>query len=276
MGIGATAGAAGLGSALPTTPAVAAEHGVAAARTRRRHAIRIATFNIHHGAGPDDVLDLEHTAEVIAATDADVVAVQEVDRHFRDRSDWKDQAGELARMLAMRVVFGANIDLDPLEPGQPRRQYGCAILTQGAILSWRNTWLPKYPTSEQRGLLEAVVQIHGTRLRVATTHMQHTDDAEWQEQADAIVDLLAGSPEPVFLTGDTNAVPEFPGMTTFTSRFTDVWAAVGIGEGLTTSHWRFDYIFTPPNADIRHAWLICTDASDHLPLVADVVLPETR
>ena len=114
---------------------------MAAARTRRRHAIRIATFNIHHGAGPDDVLDLEHTAEVIAATDADVVAVQEVDRHFRDRSDWKDQAGELARMLAMRVVFGANIDLDPLEPGQPRRQYGCAILTQGAILSWRNTWL---------------------------------------------------------------------------------------------------------------------------------------
>lgn len=273
LGVGATAGAASLAGALPA-PAYAAEHGVDTSRSRRqRRAIRVATFNIHHGAGPDDVLDLEHTAEVIAATGADVVALQEVDRHFRDRSAWKDQAGELARMVAMRVAYGANIDLDPLEPGEPRRQYGCALLVRGGLLSARNTWLPKYPTSEQRGLLEAVVEIRGTRVRVATTHMQHTDDAEWQEQADAIVDLLADSPEPVFLAGDTNAVPDFPGMATFTSRYTDVWAAVGIGDGLTTSEWRFDYILTPKDTDIRHAWLISTDASDHLPLVADVVLP---
>ncbi|HEY6739963.1 MAG TPA: hypothetical protein VI076_14050 [Actinopolymorphaceae bacterium] len=47
---------------------------------------------------------------------------------------------------------------------------------------------------------------------------------------------------------------------------------VGVGDGLTTPPWRFDYILAPKGADVRHAWLISTDASDPLPLVADVVL----
>lgn len=36
------------------------------------------------------------------------------------------------------------------------------------------------------------------------------------------------------LTGDTNALPDYPGMKTFTDRYDDVWARVGIGDGLST------------------------------------------
>ncbi|GAA2215816.1 endonuclease/exonuclease/phosphatase family protein [Nonomuraea monospora] len=243
-------------------------------RRIKRGVLRVASFNIHYGAGPDNVFDLEHTAEIIEAIDPDVVGLQEVDKHFRVRSNWLDTASELARMLGMHQTYGPNIDLDPLEAGQPRRQYGTAFLSRWPILESRNTRLPQYSGSEPRGLLEAVVNIQGKRVRLGNSHMQHTSDAEWQEQADAIVNLLGQSAEPVIFLGDTNAVPSFPGMTTFTDRYDDVWARIGVGEGLSAANtWRFDYIFVPKGSDVRSAWLVSTDVSDHLPLVTDVLLP---
>ena len=41
--------------------------------------IRVLTYNIHHGEGMDGVIDLERIANVIRQTEADLVALQEVD-----------------------------------------------------------------------------------------------------------------------------------------------------------------------------------------------------
>ena len=54
--------------------------------------LRVATFNIHHGVGADGRLDLTRTADVISATGASVVGLQEVDRTLSARSGWVDQA----------------------------------------------------------------------------------------------------------------------------------------------------------------------------------------
>ena len=112
------------------------------------------TFNIHHGVGTDRRLDLSRTANVIRAAVADVVGLQEVDRHFGARSDFVDQATWLAEDLGMDVVFGANLDLDPLVAGQPRRQYGTAILSAHPILDWENTHLPRFDDHEPRNRVE--------------------------------------------------------------------------------------------------------------------------
>ncbi|WP_067141359.1 endonuclease/exonuclease/phosphatase family protein [Microtetraspora malaysiensis] len=266
--LGATAVAmAGVGlAAIPASATVEK-------RRIKRGVIRVASFNIHYGAGADNVFDLQHVAEVIEAIDADVIGLQEVDKFFRPRSNWLDTASELAKMLGMHHTYGPNIDQDPLEEGQPRRQYGTAFLSRWPILESRNTHLPLYAGSEPRGLLEAVVDIQGKRVRFGNSHMQHTSDAEWQEQADTIVNLLGQSAEPVVFLGDTNAVPAFGGIKTFTDRYDDVWARVGIGEGLSADNkWRFDYVFVPKGTDVRSAWLMCTDASDHQPLVTDLLL----
>lgn len=245
----------------------------AQAEETRRSSLRFASFNIHYGAGADNVFDLKHTAEMIEAMDVDVVGLQEVDKHFRVRSEWRDTGAELAAMLGMHHCYGPNIDLDPLEEGQPRRQYGTAFLSRWPIMESANTRLPQYTGSEPRGLLEAVVNIQGRLVRLGNSHMQHTSDAEWQEQANAIAAHIDQSAEPYIFVGDTNAVPDFPGMTTFTDRLDDVWARVGVGEGLSAGgKWRFDYILVPKGTNVRAAWLMCTDVSDHLPLVADVVL----
>src|SRR5687768_6294484 len=61
--------------------------------------IRFMTFNIHHGVGSDGNLNLDRTADAIRAANPDVVALQEVDAYFSQRSGCKDQVAELASKL---------------------------------------------------------------------------------------------------------------------------------------------------------------------------------
>ncbi len=69
--------------------------------------LRLATFNIHHAEGIDGTLDLKRVAQVVR--EADVIAFQEVDVRFAARSQFVDQAVELAKTLEKQVAFGGNL-----------------------------------------------------------------------------------------------------------------------------------------------------------------------
>jgi endonuclease/exonuclease/phosphatase family metal-dependent hydrolase len=240
--------------------------------------LRVATFNIHHGASPDEALDLERVARVVEALRVDAVGLQEVDRHWSERSGLVDQPAWLARRLRMHHAYGANLDLDPLEPGQPRRQYGTAILSRWPIAAAENTPLPKFEGHEQRGLLRARLLVRGTGVMVATTHLQHNDNAERELQAARIVELLGEDPKRTILTGDLNAVPGTPEITTLTGALDDVWPRAGDGEGLTYSsldpHARIDYVLASRDVRPATAEVVMRDpeASDHLPVVAELLV----
>ena len=242
--------------------------------------VRVMSFNIHHGVGTDGVLDLQRVADVIKSEGADIVGLQEVDRHWSERSDFVDQAAWLAHELNMHVVYGANLDNDPLEPGQPRRQYGTAILSVTPILDWDNTFLPRYEGHEQRGLLRARVVVRGVPVQVYNTHLQHNDAAERLEQAEAIKQLIGTPNESVVLVGDLNAVPTAPEITTLLDGLVDAWEQAGIGDGYTIPvedpNRRIDYVLTSDDVIARTAAVVTTDASDHLPVYADVLLPGTK
>lgn len=236
-------------------------------------ALTVLSFNIHHAAGPDGVFDLDRLAAEIRRSGADVVGLQEVDRHFGERSAWTDEPAELSRRLGMHVVFGANLDLEPPAPGEPRRQYGTAILSRYPIVHWRNTLLPKGdPAEEQRGLLSAVVVVHGHRLRVMTTHLQHDSAASRQLQAAEVAAHVRSSREPVVLTGDLNAPPSQPEVTTLTALLTDTFAAAGEGDGFThpaeAPVHRIDYVL----AGLRpvRSTVLPTEASDHRPVLTEL------
>ncbi|MBI0295824.1 endonuclease/exonuclease/phosphatase family protein [Streptomyces sp. PRKS01-29] len=265
------AAAVGLGATAAGTS------GVAAAATGRRP-LRVATFNIHHGASPADVLDLDRVARVIQAMRVDVVGLQEVDRFWK-RSGFIDQPAWLGERLGMHHAFGANLDLDPEEPGRPRRQYGTAVLSRPPIRSWTNTPLPLVPGHEQRGLLQAELDVHGTRVDFAVTHLQHDDSQERERQSARIVELLGSSPERTILVGDLNATFETPEIRTLTDVLDDVWPRAGAGDGFTydsvNPHARIDFVL--PSRDLRPLTAqVCTadpEASDHLPVVTDLLLP---
>src|SRR5665647_65346 len=127
--------------------------------------LRVATYNIHAGAGEDNVFDLDRTAAAIASLDADVVGLEEVDVNWGARSEGRDTLQELGSRLHMQIAFAPIYDLDPLAPGQPRRQYGVAVLSRYPIVSRENheitrlsTQVPNPVPSPAPGFLEAVLQ----------------------------------------------------------------------------------------------------------------------
>ena len=238
------------------------------------------SYNIHHGRGVDDRLDLARIAAEIRNSRADIAGLQEVDRHWSERSDFADQAAELARDLAMHVVYGANLDLDPLNPGEPRRQYGNAILSDAPIRGWRNTLLPRTGNLEQRGLLEALVTVRRVPVRVFTTQLQHNSRQERIAQIAAVREVISTAQEPVVLVGDLNARPGTPEIDDITEDLVDAWAEAGVGHGYTYStenpHARLDYVVHSKDVPPRAAAVLSTEGSDHLPVVADLALPGDR
>lgn len=242
--------------------------------------LRVATYNIHHGAGPDDVLDLEHVAREIDSFNADIIGLQEVDKHWSSRSGNVDQPAWLGKRLNMHVVYAANLDLPPVNPGEPNRQYGTAVLSRYPITWSRNTLLPKFPAGEQRGLLETVINVRGQSVRFATTHLQHNNNLERQEQATKIVELLGQATEPTILVGDLNAVTGTPEITTIKNLLVDGWDKVGKGPGYTipvvNPTARIDYILGTADVRFRRSTVPWTDASDHLPLTADLTVNGNR
>jgi endonuclease/exonuclease/phosphatase family metal-dependent hydrolase len=242
----------------------------------RARDVKTLTFNIHHGQGTDGRLDLERVAKVIEASGASVVGLQEVDKFFDARSNWVDQPAWLAARLQMHSVFAANLDWDPLEPGKPRRQYGTLVLSKYPIVDSRNTLLPLTPGREQRGLLEAVIDVEGTPLRFADTHLTTSNDGERLQQVNAIVGLLKDAAEPTLLVGDLNAIPTSTEVKTLTTHWADTWPQAGLGLGLTSPALlpvrRIDYQLHSPQLTPKTASVPVTLASDHLPIAATFTL----
>jgi endonuclease/exonuclease/phosphatase family metal-dependent hydrolase len=236
--------------------------------------MRVVSYNIRHGVGADGRLDLQRTADTIAAAGADLVGLQEVDRHFSARSGFVDQAGWLGERLGMHVAFGANLDLEPPEPGRPRRQYGNAALAVPEVLGWLNVPLPGPAGTEPRGLLEALVVVDGGPLRFLVTHLQNRSQPARLAQVDVVRGVVTGRPSPAVLAGDLNARPGSAEVRRLTAVAEDAWAAAGRGRGhtfpATAPAARIDYVLATPDLVATAAAVIDSRASDHRPVRADL------
>ena len=231
----------------------------------------VATYNIHHGVGEDDALDLRRIAAALRDSGAAVIGLQEVDKHFGTRSQYADQASELGRLLMMEHVYGANIDLPPEQQGGARRQYGTAIVSAYPIVSWSNVPLPNLG-GEQRGLLSAEIDVNGMTIRVLNTHLQNDDPAERSAQTAFIAERLASIDQPVILLGDLNAEATASELNVMESLLQDTWLLAGEGPGFTfpaaAPNRRIDYVFTGLCMPPTRVTVGRSLASDHLPLAA--------
>ena len=268
------------GTAL-TAPAVAGEEPVALDVP-----LRVATYNIHAGAGADGRFDLARTASAIRDLDADVVGLQEVDVHWGARSQWVDMAQTLADRLDMRVFFGPIYSLEPPAGSEQRREYGVAVLSRWPIVAAENheltrlsTVVPDPTPTPMPGFPEVVVEKQGALVHVYTTHLDYrADPSVRQTQVDETLDILAADAgEARVLVGDLNATPEAPELAPLWSVLTDAWAeAPGTGTGLTypasLPTKRIDYVTVSAEVRVVAADVPETDASDHLPVVADLVV----
>jgi len=165
--------------------------------------MKFVTYNIQYGLGKDGRYDLARIAREVA--DADVIALQEVERHWQ-RSGGVDGPAVLASHLPEHHwVYGANLDMDASYRDAAgrlvnrRRQFGTMILSHSAIVSSRNHLLPKYGTlmqhSIQQGALEAVIVTTNARpLRIYSVHLSHLSPGTRLPQIEALLDIHVRAP----------------------------------------------------------------------------------
>lgn len=246
---------------------------------RKEIAVKVMTFNMHHG-GIDDSLDLKRIADVINANDADIIGLQEVDHHFSERSDFEDQAKWLANYLEMHYVYGANLDYEPLQEGDGRRQYGTAVLSKYPILLAENHLLtnipyPENPT-EQRGLLETVINVEGHPIRFYNTHLDDQRAEQRELQIKEIQEIANQNEGTRIIVGDFNATSESAEIRMMAVQYQDVFAELGQHHGFTypadQPDIRIDYMFISEDVQICSGEVIQTNVSDHLPIMAEFVL----
>jgi len=161
--------------------------------------LRILAYNIHHGEGMDEILDLERIAALIAAEQPDLVALQEVDRKV-ERTDFVDQALALGELTGLTPVFG---DFMPYQGGH----YGMAVLSRWPVVEATNHRLPD--GDEPRSALAVRVQspTSGRELEFVGIHLYRTAE-ERLAQAERLAEHLASTTVPVILAGDFNSLPE--------------------------------------------------------------------
>lgn len=179
---------------------------LAGCASNRPVALRVMTYNIHHGQGMDKQIDLERIARIIREAKPDLVALQEVERGTQ-RTHQADEPARLAEMTGMTAVFEKNIDLQGGE-------YGNAVLSRLPIAAHEHYLLPRMGNNEQRGVLETHIKVAGGTLVFFATHLDHQkDDAERLASVAFIRQKIAEQQsQPVILAGDFNAEPDSPAL----------------------------------------------------------------
>lgn len=153
--------------------------------------MRIATFNVQHGLGPDGRVDNRRLADAVAALEADVVALQEVDRR-QARSGEADQTRLCAEAMGAAGHRFQPALAGPFRyPGIRRRArgaerpevpgYGIGLISRFPVRNWRTILLPpatpwvwgrlQLGTDEPRVALAAQVDAPSGRLTVVCTHL---------------------------------------------------------------------------------------------------------
>jgi len=240
--------------------------------------IRVMTYNIHAGHG-----DLARTAEAIRALSPDMVALQEVDVHWGERSGFADQAAALAAALGMESRFAHIYSLPNRDNSAVPREFGVALLSRHHIVTWRNDTLTRLSTQDSNaapapapGLLEAVVDVRGSRIRVFNTHLDYrADPSVRRTQAGEMARAIAAVTEPLIVFGDLNATPNAPEIAPLLEGLHDAWPSDS-GNGYTYPAdlpvKRIDYVLTSRDFSVAAARVPLSNASDHRPVVVDLVL----
>jgi endonuclease/exonuclease/phosphatase family metal-dependent hydrolase len=256
-----------------TSSVVMAEAGSDTATPRAGSRVRVLTYNVHSFVGADHVYDPERTARVIESSQADIVALQEVDFGRGPRAE-SSAVERLAARLGMRCHF------TPTRDGA-RGHFGNAVLTPHSLELVAEGTLPRR-RDEARAVQWLKICADGFQVHLMNTHLsvsfreRHAQmtallGAEWAVRARAHL--------PLVVCGDFNASPLSPVYRKLCRDLKD--AQCGKTRHAT---WpsrlpvlRIDHIFVSADVTVGGASVVddplARRASDHLPLVADLALP---
>lgn len=223
--------------------------------------VKLMTYNMHRGIGRDGKLNLSRTAEVIKGSQADIIALQEVER-YSIRTGFQDQIKKLSEDAGLNYAYGKSLNL-------LNGEYGNGLLSKYPIQEYEVVPLPSY--SEQRTLLKAIINIDGYTLAVYNTHLG-LKEGERKEQTEYILQLLSKETLDYVLMGDMNS--KSSKLANFGDKLQDAAQGSDKVEQSTFSEGevqaRIDYIYTASGLKTRSYDVISSEASDHDPVVCEL------
>jgi endonuclease/exonuclease/phosphatase family metal-dependent hydrolase len=226
--------------------------------------VKIMTYNIRHGVGVDDNYDLDRIISVIKEADPDIVSLNEVD-HMMPRTYMQKQDKIIADALGYNLVYGFNINFGS--------KYGNVLLSKHPITTYINDALPKNKMSEPRGLIQADVNIDDKTIKVLSTHLSINSE-ERPEQIVYIIEKLKELDGPTVLIGDFNAAPSSNEVKQISEMMQDSAKEEYGTFPANDPTFRIDYIFVSEELEVKNNKVIESEASDHLPVLAEVSLKE--
>jgi endonuclease/exonuclease/phosphatase family metal-dependent hydrolase len=189
--------------------------------------MRLATFNILHGRSPvDDRVDVDRFAAAVRSLDADVLALQEVDRN-QPRSANADLTAVAAQVMgaeehrfvaALAGSPGATWMAATGEEQPDAAGYGIALVSRVPVLSWevvrlgsppirvpmwfRGSRVPELVRDEPRVAVAARVETARGPLTVVNTHLSFV--GWWGRRQLQTVMRSVEATDPLVLVGDLN------------------------------------------------------------------------
>jgi endonuclease/exonuclease/phosphatase family metal-dependent hydrolase len=220
---------------------------------------RILTYNVHGLRG-----EKEAVARVIRLVDPDILCVQEAPKYFLLRG--------------AEAAFARRADLLYVAGGRSTGNTAMFTPIRVDVRGVTELRLSKTPSLTRRGAVIAALERDGVQIAAASVHLGQ-DTAERARHLTEITGALADVSGAVasVIAGDVN---EEPGATTWerlTSEFTDAGAAEpAFTSPAQNPTRRVDGIFVRGGAKISRYEVLGSrdveDASDHRPVVAEVVV----
>ena len=219
--------------------------------------LTVLTFNVHHCEGLDGRNDVDRVVAAIREAAPDVVALQELDRGL-PRRDEVDQPAALAEALGLQLDFHPSLM-------RSKGDYGLAVAAAAPFTSERVP-LPRLGEEEPR--IAIVATFDGWSL--VATHLS-THARSRRVQTAALGAIVRGIDGPVVLCGDLNQGRRTLGP------LADAGLSLG-PEGPPTllrglRRRAIDHVLVRPPSKVTGLSTVPSDASDHLPLRAEVLFP---
>jgi endonuclease/exonuclease/phosphatase family metal-dependent hydrolase len=227
--------------------------------------LRVATWNIHGGIGSDGRYAPSRIVDVLHEIDADVVALQEV----ASEEEHSSFLADLERDTGYHVVAG-------LLRQRHGTDFGNAVLSRFPVRSVEHLDLA-VDHYEPRGALDVCLDV-GLRplLRVVATHLGLRPGERREQVRRIIAKVERASPHPTLLMGDLNEWYLWGRPLRWLHSHFDEMPAAPRTFPARRPMFALDRIWASPAGSLRelsrHATPLARVASDHLPLVAEVVV----